>query len=85
VNPAGVLKETRIHDLAPTLLQLLNLPIPADMDGRVLTEALQEEWMASHPIRYEREEEAGEKENLVYSESEEKEIREQLKGLGYLG
>ncbi len=85
VNPAGVLKETRIHDLAPTILHLLNLPIPADMDGRVLTEALQEEWMANHPVRYERQEKAGENENLIYSESEEKEIKEQLKGLGYLG
>jgi arylsulfatase A-like enzyme len=85
VNPAGTLKETRIHDLAPTILHLLDLPVPADMDGRVLTEALQEGWMANHPVQYEREEERGEKENLIYSEREEKEIREQLKGLGYLG
>lgn len=28
----------RIIDIAPTLLSLFNLPIPADMDGRVLTE-----------------------------------------------
>jgi predicted AlkP superfamily phosphohydrolase/phosphomutase len=33
------LHSNQIYDIAPTLLYLLEQPIPADMDGRVLTEA----------------------------------------------
>lgn len=38
----------RIHDLAPTILHLFGLPIPKDMDGRVLTEIFKE---ASEPAQ----------------------------------
>ena len=32
--------DARIIDLAPTILHILNVPVPEDMDGRVLTDAL---------------------------------------------
>lgn len=32
------IKNARIIDLAPTILHMFNVPIPRDMDGRVLTE-----------------------------------------------
>jgi len=31
-------KELKIYDVAPTILHIFNVPIPKDMDGRVLTE-----------------------------------------------
>jgi arylsulfatase A-like enzyme len=34
------LTEAQITDVAPTLLHLLGLPLPANLDGRVLAEAL---------------------------------------------
>jgi predicted AlkP superfamily phosphohydrolase/phosphomutase len=40
-----------ILDIAPTALHLLGLPVPQDMEGRVLTEALDPEWLASNPVR----------------------------------
>ena len=33
----------RIYDISPTILHLFGLPVPQDMDGRVLTEIFQEE------------------------------------------
>lgn len=39
-----------IVDLAPTLLYLMGSPIPSDMEGRVLRELIQEEFLAKHPI-----------------------------------
>jgi len=36
----GEISGARIIDLAPTILHLMNVPVPDDMDGRVLTEAL---------------------------------------------
>ena len=38
IKPAGKTDNVSILDLAPTILHLLNIPIPQDMDGRVLTE-----------------------------------------------
>jgi predicted AlkP superfamily phosphohydrolase/phosphomutase len=38
-------------DLAPTLMYLLDLPIPAEMRGRVMTEIFEPEWLAAHPVR----------------------------------
>ena len=35
-------KSTKAIDLAPTILHLFNVPIPVDMDGKVLLEIFQE-------------------------------------------
>jgi hypothetical protein len=40
-------------DVAPTLLATLGLPIPVDMDGRVVTEMLPARLLRNHPLRYE--------------------------------
>jgi predicted AlkP superfamily phosphohydrolase/phosphomutase len=40
-----------ILDIAPTLLYLLGLPVPLDMEGRVLKEAISPAWLAVNPIR----------------------------------
>lgn len=85
VKPQGILNEAKIHDLAPTTLYLMDLPVPVDMDGRVLVETLKEEWVGRHPVQYTTPEEEAPKQELPYSQDEEKEIKKRLKGLGYLG
>jgi predicted AlkP superfamily phosphohydrolase/phosphomutase len=85
VKPGATVNGPRIRDLAPTILHLMGLAVPSDMDGRILSETLREEWLGKHPIRYEEISGKGDREALSYSEKEEKEIREKLKGLGYLG
>jgi len=43
----------RIYDIAPTILHMFGLPIPDDMDGRVLTEIFREDSEpARRPVRY---------------------------------
>lgn len=37
------IKDAKIYDIAPTILHIFNLPLPKDMDGRVLTEIFEEE------------------------------------------
>jgi predicted AlkP superfamily phosphohydrolase/phosphomutase len=49
VKAGAWLEGTRILDLAPTILTLLAQPVPADMDGRVLIEALIPEYVAFQP------------------------------------
>jgi predicted AlkP superfamily phosphohydrolase/phosphomutase len=76
-----------LMDLAPTILHLLGLPVPADMDGRILSEVLKDEYLAAHPVCYG----AGTATKVVtggaesgYSEEEAEAIKERLRGLGYL-
>ena len=76
----------RIVDLAPTIFCLMGEPIPDDLDGIVLEEALQEEFLRANPVKY-----IGHKEDAfaaadthVYSQAEEDRIRDRLKDLGYL-
>ena len=45
------LDEASIADVTPTVLHALALPVAADLEGRVLTEAFSEGWLTKHPIR----------------------------------
>jgi predicted AlkP superfamily phosphohydrolase/phosphomutase len=76
----------RLIDMAPTMLALLDLPIPGDMDGRVLTEIIDsnhQKWSytntngTSTPFR-------NENEGDGYSQEEAELVEERLKNLGYL-
>jgi predicted AlkP superfamily phosphohydrolase/phosphomutase len=40
-----------LADMTPTILYLLDLPIPSYIDGRVLTEFIRPGWVADHPIQ----------------------------------
>lgn len=77
----------RIIDLAPTILNLMNVPIPEDMDGKVLTEIFTDQFLNDNPPRY-----VGPSGGLysdkeadgLYSDQESAHLEAQLKGLGYL-
>ncbi|MGH8659860.1 MAG: alkaline phosphatase family protein [Gammaproteobacteria bacterium] len=81
------LTEVDILDIAPTVLYLLDLPLPADMDGKVLTQMLREEYLSSHPLCYASETGSGENisnQGPGYSPEDEKAIKARLQGLGYI-
>jgi len=87
IRDGSEVTEAEIIDLAPTILHLLGLPIPDDMDGKVLTGMLTDAYQASHPLRYadtSSETGPGEDQSDGYSAEEEAEIEERLKSLGYL-
>ncbi|GEM_PF-4852937 len=42
--------QSEIADIAPTLLYLLDEPVPAYMDGQVISETLTPEWTQAHPL-----------------------------------
>lgn len=67
-------------DMSPTLLHELGLPVPADMDGRVL----QEIFNAPREVRYEQVDNAVSHERVQYIESEAEMIEQRLKALGYV-
>jgi predicted AlkP superfamily phosphohydrolase/phosphomutase len=83
------LPNLRIEDIAPTVLHVMGLPVPADMDGRVLTEILDPAVLEANPVRHEappgfwpKEDEALFSDAVMSAEDEEV-IRGRLRSLGY--
>jgi len=86
IQSGGPVKNGRMIDIAPTLLHLLGRPVPDDMDGRVLTEILDEKFLASHPVRFEKGQ-GGETPSggeTGYSDEDAEKIEKRLQGLGYI-
>lgn len=79
------LHSSRITDLAPTILHVMGVPIPDDMDGRVLSEIFHSDSRyAKEEIRYQGSS-AIEREQAAYSKKEEEEMKKHLEALGYIG
>lgn len=75
-----VLSDTSIIDVAPTILALLGLPIPEDMDGKVL-----QVFDRDLKLRYESDKHRRKLvEHASISTEDEKMVEERLKNLGYL-
>ncbi len=86
INP-GRVEGSRLLDLAPTILHYLGLPVPEDMDGRVLEQLLSDEHRRSHPVRRcppPTPEPPADEGGGGYTEDEKDEVRRRLQGLGYL-
>ena len=81
------LKGLEIIDIAPTILHVFGLPIPTDVDGRVIKEIFRpESEIARRKIRYKKYPSPDEKEKETsLSPEDERLIRKSLKDLGYLG
>lgn len=47
------IKEAEIYDITPTILYLMRIPIPRDMDGNVILKAFDPEFMKRNPVKYE--------------------------------
>ena len=75
----------RLIDIAPTLLHLLNVPVPEDMDGKVLTGIFHPDFLSVHAVR------AGAASGTSgadrpsgYTDEESAKVEERLQALGYL-
>jgi predicted AlkP superfamily phosphohydrolase/phosphomutase len=81
---AGDLGRASLMDIAPTTLHLLGLPVPSDMDGKVLLPALSADLQQ---VAYQQVAAQGASSNAPtgYSAEEEAEILQHLQDLGYLG
>jgi predicted AlkP superfamily phosphohydrolase/phosphomutase len=83
----GELKEADILDIAPTILYLLGLSIPPEMDGKMLAQLFPDDYLTVHPISYGRGvglDAAVSEPQRAYSADEEEAIRARLQGLGYI-
>ena len=78
--------DASLIDIAPTILHLMGEPIPEDMDGKVIEEALTSDYMKANPITFTSSDDSDIKttQDDIYSEEDTKKIEEKLKGLGYI-
>ncbi len=80
-------KGAALIDLAPTILYLLGLRIPSDMDGRILTGIFEEEYLSSHSAEYDayiRKDRDVSEPGESYSDEEKNTLAERLRELGYM-
>ena len=81
------IENAKIYDIVPTILHIFGLPIPNDVDGRILNEIFKEDSQIAKrkprfitpDYRKEGQEEQGE-----FSKEDAKRVKERLRALGYL-
>jgi len=85
IRQAAVIENAKIIDLAPTILHLLDVPVPEDMDGKVLEDVFSEEYgtvdvkTTAHSSKPTVNSEHG-----TYSSEDEQTIEDRLRSLGYI-
>ncbi|MDR3623382.1 MAG: alkaline phosphatase family protein [Paludisphaera borealis] len=85
VQPHTAPRGANLLDIAPTVLHLLGVPVPADMDGRVLSELLVPELAAHADARAEVEhDDSAQPVGSAYSAQDDAAIQDRLADLGYL-
>jgi predicted AlkP superfamily phosphohydrolase/phosphomutase len=52
IRPGSVFLGGSVLDVTPTVLYLMGLPVARDMEGRVLTEIVTEDFARSHPLTF---------------------------------
>ncbi|GAB4339404.1 MAG: alkaline phosphatase family protein [Candidatus Abyssubacteria bacterium] len=84
IRPGGELSAANIIDVAPTVLHLLRLPTPKNMEGAAMTDILGGE-LARSPVTYCDPLARSEVERAAaYTDEEENLVRDKLSGLGYM-
>jgi len=80
IRPGATVDGARIIDLAPTILHLMGQPVPAYMDGQVLTDIIN----TDRPVDYRAVAKDGQ-DAAGLSAEDTAEVEERLRSLGYLG
>jgi predicted AlkP superfamily phosphohydrolase/phosphomutase len=81
----ATISDARVYDIAPTVMHLRGRPVPAGLDGRVLSEAITAESLHRQPVRYGAPAAgapAGARTELDAQEA--REVEQRLRDLGYI-
>jgi predicted AlkP superfamily phosphohydrolase/phosphomutase len=84
VPRGAIVQRAHITDLAPTVLYHFGLPIPTNMDGKVLTSLFDEELVSHRPVQYTCTDQAPARGEVDYPLDDKAKIEERLRGLGYV-
>jgi predicted AlkP superfamily phosphohydrolase/phosphomutase len=79
------IENARLIDVAPTILHLLDIPVPEDMDGKVLTSLFNPGFLSAHEVRAGAASGTSEADRASgYTAEESAKVEERLQALGYL-
>ena len=84
IKAASTFEGAQIMDVAPTVLYAMGLPVPAEMDGRVLVDAFLPSHVETRPPEYSDVPIQAQGADLSLSPEDERAMRDKLRGLGYL-
>lgn len=86
IRQAELQGEMHLRDLAPTMLYLLNQPVPPDMDGKLLDEAIRPDFLQTHPVQHgdQPAQYTTQRAASQLTDAEEEELKQQLRQLGYM-
>lgn len=76
--------KVEITDIAPTVLYTMGVSIPKDMDGKVLLDIFNDSFRSGNEPRYSDRSVRKKFKRESFSQKEEKEMEDKLKGLGYI-
>jgi predicted AlkP superfamily phosphohydrolase/phosphomutase len=82
IKPKYVVEDAKLTDVAPTILHALDVPVPHDMDGRVMSEIFEDG--AGRAVQYQDAFVAEEQSLHVFTQEEQNVIEQRLRDLGYL-
>lgn len=74
-----------IIDVAPTIMHVLGIPIPRQVDGKVAIELFNQDYLRENPIKYSDNQVLGRARGRLFSPDEIDEVRRRLEGIGYVG
>jgi predicted AlkP superfamily phosphohydrolase/phosphomutase len=72
-------------DIAPTVLYLLGLAVPREMDGKIMMDALRDEFLIEYPVEYSDVQLLGNAGGSSLTRQESEDIKRRLEGIGYIG
>lgn len=86
IKKGAQINGVRLMDMAPTLLYLAGQKIPSDMDGKVLLELFEPEFVAKNPVEYDQVSSGNQSTGTgsTYSQEDAALVEERLKALGYI-
>jgi predicted AlkP superfamily phosphohydrolase/phosphomutase len=77
------MQTARLIDIAPTLLHLFGVPVPEDMDGKVLADLFRPEFFRARPVQTGQASGVSSR-DVGYTDEERLKVEERLQALGYL-
>ena len=85
IRKGGSVTNVRVYDIAPTVLYLQDQPVLTDMDGKVLSDIFEDEYVRQHPVRTAAPEASAASTDAPGLDAEDEKIIEQrLRDLGYI-
>jgi predicted AlkP superfamily phosphohydrolase/phosphomutase len=84
IKPTSIGSSPRIMDIVPTVLHVMGIPVPESLDGKIMTDILDKEFLIMNQINYQKANIFKERDAVFIGEEEEQKTKEHLRNLGYI-